>query len=95
MFAYYSANQYFYDDMEELDMNIQSASTSTSLIVNNSTTVAGQAITFTGARQRSPAHAPSFCSRHRAQHLHSVVQKPVAAAGTSALRRASKFLHTA
>ena len=50
MFAFYSANQYFYDDMVELDMNIQSASTTTNLTVNNSTTVAGQAVTFTGAR---------------------------------------------
>ena len=51
LYAYYSANQYYNYDVAELDMNIQSADTTTTLVVNNSTTVAGQAITFTGARQ--------------------------------------------
>ena len=36
-------------------MNIQSADTTTTLTVNNSTTVAGQAITFTGAAQLTSA----------------------------------------
>jgi hypothetical protein len=60
LYAYYSANQYYNADFVELDQNIQSADTTTTLIVNNSTTVAGQAVTFTGARQHS-----STCMRSR------------------------------
>ena len=60
LFAFYSANQYYKDDTVELDQNVQSADTTTNLTVNNSTTVAGQAITFTGAQQRGSAHLKSF-----------------------------------
>lgn len=49
LYAFYSANQYYNYFLQELDMNVQSADTTTALTVNNSTTVAGQAVTFTGA----------------------------------------------
>ena len=68
LYAFYSANQYYNYDLAELDQNIQSADTTTSLTVNNSTTVAGQAITFTGANgcpARASVHdTDALCRLH-------------------------------